>query len=355
MGIIHENICALFNTIEKASMHICYLKEGVPLCGGVKVTFEQAEALQDQGHKVEIVARGERPDWYDLRVPFTQVDELSPQTIPECDFLIATFWTTVKPAVQSGKGRPVHLCQGYEGDTAIFAADLPEIEAAYHLPTLTLTVHEPLTRLLRQRFGKEAHTVGQGINHSVFFPGPERKRDGPYRVLLPGPYDIDWKGVHDGLTALKELKKKMPLRVIRVSQLPCTAAEQEFGIVDEYHYRLLPHDMAALYRSCDVMLGPSWNQEGFGLPALEAMACGTPVALSDIPAFRAFAEGTTWAQFFAERDIPGMRDAVRQLLEDVQLRTRLRAAGIEIAKRYTFARVAERIEQVLRAAGKEDA
>ncbi|MGE0684804.1 MAG: glycosyltransferase family 4 protein [Candidatus Binatia bacterium] len=328
-------------------MHICYLKEGVPLCGGVKVTFEQAEALQDRGHTVEIVAKGERPDWYDLRVPFTHVDELSPRTIPECDFLIATFWTTVKPAVQSGKGRPVHLCQGYEGDSAIFAADRPKIEAAYRLPTLTLTVHEPLTRLLRQRFGKEAHTVGQGINHSVFFPGPERELDGPYRVLLPGPSEIDWKGILDGLTALKELKKKMPLRVVRVSQLPCTAAEEEFGIVDEYHCRLLAHEMAALYRSCDVMLGPSWSQEGFGLPALEAMACGTPVVLSDIPTFRAFAGGEDWTVFFAERDISAMQKALHRLLSDPLFWLRMRNRGIEIAKHYTFPRVAERIERVL--------
>ncbi|HXG19096.1 MAG TPA: glycosyltransferase family 4 protein [Methylomirabilota bacterium] len=333
-------------------MRICYLKDGVPLCGGVKVTFEQAEALQERGHQVEIVAKADRPDWYDLRVPFKSVDELSPEVIPESDFIIATFWTTVRPAVESGKGRPVHLCQGYEGDTAAFLSQWPEIEAVYQLPVLTLTVHEPLTRLLWRRFGKRAHTVGQGINHSVFFPGPERRGDGPLRILLPGPYEIDWKGVHDGLVALKALKAELPFQAIRVSQLPCTEAEQQFGIVDEYHCHLLPREMAALYWSCDIMLAPSWNQEGFGLPALEAMACGTPVALSDIPAFRGFAEGTDWARFFAERDIRGMQQALRELLTDDGLRRRLRAKGVEIARQYTFARVAERVEQVLRAAGR---
>lgn len=331
-------------------MRICYLKDGVPLCGGVKVTFEQAEALQDRGHQVEIIAKGERPNWYDLRVPFKTVDELSPGVIPESDFIIATFWTTVKPAVQSGKGRPVHLCQGYEGDTAAFAAQWPEIEETYQLPLLTLTVHEPLTQLLWRRFGKKAYTVGQGMNHAVFFPGPEKKSNKPCRVLLPGPYEIDWKGVHDGLSALKALKAELPFRVVRVSQLPCTEAEQQFEVVDEYHCHLLPQEMAALYRSCDIMVGPSWNQEGFGLPALEAMACGTPVALSDIPAFRAFAPGTDWAQFFAERDTLGMQQALRELLLHDELRRSLSAKGMEIVKPYTFPRVAERIEQALLAA-----
>jgi glycosyltransferase involved in cell wall biosynthesis len=336
-------------------MHFCYLLEDTGLCGGVKVVYEQAEALQERGHRVEILSKGPRPDWYDLRVPLRQVEKFSPALIPDCDYLIGTFWTTVQPAYEAGKGLPVHLCQGYEGDTSAFASQLHEIAAAYRLPVLTLTVHEPLTRLLWQRFQKRAYTVGQGINHRIFFMEHERRWTPLCRVLLVGPYEIDWKGVREGLQALQALKKELSFWTVRVSQWPFPEEEKSLGVADEYHYRLSPRDMAALYRSCDVMLGPSWSQEGFGLPALEAMACGTPVALSDIPAFRAFAEGTDWAQFFAERDIPGMQDAVRQLLEDMQLRARLRAAGLEIAKRYTFARVAERIEQALRAAGKKDA
>jgi glycosyltransferase involved in cell wall biosynthesis len=332
-------------------MHFCYLLEDTGLCGGVKVVYEQAEALQERGHRVEILSKGPQPDWYDLHVPLIQAEKFLPSVMPECDYLIGTFWTTVRSAYEAGKGLPVHLCQGYEGDTSAFASQLHEIESAYRLPVLTLTVHEPLTRLLWQRFQKRAYTVGQGINQYIFFAEHERSRTPPWRVLLVGPYEIDWKGVREGLQALQALKKELPLWIVRVSQWPIPEEEKSLGVVDEYHYRLSPQDMAALYRSCDVMLGPSWNQEGFGLPALEAMACGTPVALSDIPAFRAFAEGTVWTRFFAERDIPGMQDAVRQLLEDVQLRARLRAAGIEIARRYTFARVAERIEQVLLTAG----
>ncbi len=44
-------------------------------------------------------------------------------------------------------------------------------------------------------------------------------------------------------------------------------------------------------RGVDLMLAPSWEQEGFGLPVLEAMACGVPVVASEISAFRGFAAG----------------------------------------------------------------
>jgi glycosyltransferase involved in cell wall biosynthesis len=323
------------------------LLEGTPLCGGVKVVFEQSEALQERGHHVEIVSKDVRPDWYDLHVPFKQVDEFRPSSLPECDFVIGTFWTTISAAVQAERGRPVHLCQGYEGDTAAYASSLHAIETVYRLPILTLTVHGPLTHLLWRRFGKKAYTVGQGIDHRVFFPQKTQMAGSTPRVLVVGPYEIDWKGVHDGITALKALKGEVSLTVVRASQLPCAQVEHEFGATDEYHYRLRASEMAALYRSCHALLAPSWPQEGFGLPVLEAIACGVPVVVSDIPAFRGFATERDWALFFAERDVMGMQREMRRLLTNPALHLQLRLRGLEVAQEFRFSKVAERIEQTL--------
>lgn len=328
-------------------MRICYVQEENSLWGGVKVVFEQAEALQERGHQVVIVSKDGPPDWYEVRVPLRQVPAFTPSTIPESDFVIGTFWTTVRDIVRAEKGCPVHLFQGYEGDMAAYAWQRQAIEAIYHLPLLTLTVHEPLTRFLWGRFRKKAWTVGQGVNQEVFHPLGERHASSPWRVLVVGPYEVDWKGVRDGLLALKALKEEIPLHVVRVAQLPQTREEAQLGVVDEYHYRLRAEAMAELYRSCDVLLGASWTQEGFGLPAIEAMACGVPVALSDIPAFREFAEGAEWAVFFAERDLLGAQGAVRRLLLDENLRSTLRSRGFEVARAFSFPRVAARIERVL--------
>lgn len=327
-------------------MRICYVQEENALWGGVKIVFEQAEALQERGHQVVIVSKDGPPNWYEVRVPLRQVESFSPASIPESDFVIGTFWTTIRPVMAAEKGCPVHLCQGYEGAYSAYASHSQKIEEVYHLPILTLTVHEPLSRFLWERFRKKACTVGQGINHRVFYPRETDRRTPPWRILLPGPYEVDWKGVRDGLLALRTLKAELPLWVVRVSQFPQSAEEEQLGVIDEYHCHLPAREMPALYCSCDVMLAPSWTQEGFGLPALEALACGVPVAMSDIPSFRGFAPGTDWASFFAERDITGMQNALRQLLQDQTLRTRLQARGLEVAQAYTFARVAEQIERV---------
>ncbi len=332
-------------------MRICYVQEENSLWGGVKIVFEQAEALQSRGHDVVIVSKDCPPDWYNVRVPLRQVENFTSLTIPESDFVIGTFWTTIRPVIDAGRGRPVHLCQGYEGDTAAYVERQSQIEEVYHLPLLTLTVHEPLTRLLWERFHKKAYTVGQGINPHVFHPRETRVPGNPWRILVVGPYEVDWKGVRDGLLALKALKAEVPLHVVRVSQFPCHPEEQRLEVTTEYHCHLRAEAMAELYRSCDIFLGPSWAMEGFGLPAVEALACGVPTVLSDIPSFRAFAEGADWAIFFPERDIQGMQTALRRLFSDARLRTALRTRGIEVARQFSFARVAERIEHALMRGG----
>lgn len=330
-------------------MRLCYLLEDTSLWGGQKIVFEQAQTLQERGHDVRIITKDKGPDWYDLRVPLIQVEAFSSDSIPQCDFVIGTFWPTVRPAVEAKKGYPVHFCQGYEGDVAGYAPRRHEIEAVYRLPILTLTLHEPLSQLIWQRFGKKAYTVGHGIDHTVFFPEEMRTDPAPWRVLIVGPYEVDWKGVHEALLALQSLKRELPLWVVRASQFPLNEGERNLGVTDEYHCHLRAHEMAALYRSCDIFLAPSWAQEGLGLPLLEALACGLPAAVSDTPTFRAFAEGTDWALFFAERDVRGIQNAVRRLLADPALRTRLHTQGLEVAKEYLFSRAAERIEHILTA------
>ena len=78
--------------------------------------------------------------------------------------------------------------------------------------------------------------------------------------------------------------------------------------------------------------------EGFGLPVLEAMARGVPVACSDRSALREVAGDA--ALLFDPADSAGVASAIGRILSDSALAARLRRAGLERCRRYTWARTA---------------
>jgi glycosyltransferase involved in cell wall biosynthesis len=71
--------------------------------------------------------------------------------------------------------------------------------------------------------------------------------------------------------------------------------------------------LSALYRRAAVVVVPS-EREGFGLPVVEALACGTPVAATDLPVLREV--GGAAAVYGALGDVAGWRDIVLGLLQE---------------------------------------
>lgn len=92
-------------------------------------------------------------------------------------------------------------------------------------------------------------------------------------------------------------------------------------------------DLEGLYALADAVVFPSLY-EGFGLPVLEAMARGVPVACSRASSLPEVAGDA--ALLFDPEDVDAIADATRRLLHDPALRERLRAAGLERAARFTW-------------------
>jgi glycosyltransferase involved in cell wall biosynthesis len=95
-------------------------------------------------------------------------------------------------------------------------------------------------------------------------------------------------------------------------------------------------ELASLYRGAIALVMPS-GEEGFGLPALEAMRCGTAVITSNAPAL---VEVTGDAALHVEPTVDRVAEAMSRLASDASLRASLIARGSERAREFTWSRCA---------------
>jgi len=132
----------------------------------------------------------------------------------------------------------------------------------------------------------------------------------------------------------------LPLVVVGPEREPALARELERRGADLRGY-VEKTELARLYRGAACLVQPS-RFEGFGLPVLEAMACGTPVVANPDPAMREVAGD---AAVYAEPG--GLAEAIRRVLAD---RDRLVAAGLERASLFSWDETARRTLAVYREA-----
>jgi glycosyltransferase involved in cell wall biosynthesis len=217
-------------------------------------------------------------------------------------------------------------------------------------------------RLDRLTFRTVVPRAARGADH-VLSVSERTKRDIVARYGVPGekitvtPNGVDPAfvpgGVHDGYVlfvgAIQARKDPLaalgaaaavglPLLVVGPEKDTELARTLRDGGADLRGY-VSKHELADLYRGAALLMLPS-RFEGFGLPVLEAMACGAPVVAADEPALREV--GGDAAVYAEGGDFAG---AARRALAD---RERLSAAGIERAKLFSWAETARRTAEVYR-------
>ncbi len=108
-----------------------------------------------------------------------------------------------------------------------------------------------------------------------------------------------------------------------------------------------PEHLPALYRCAEALAYPSLY-EGFGLPPLEAMACGTPVLTSSTTSLpEAVGDAAVTAD---PTDVDALAEGLARLLFDAGLRRELRARGLARAARFRWETTARRLLAVIHAA-----
>ncbi len=116
---------------------------------------------------------------------------------------------------------------------------------------------------------------------------------------------------------------------------PVFDAVRSLGLEDDVRFPgfIDDDDLPAVYGGAALFVFPSLY-EGFGLPLLEAMACGVPVVTSNVSSMPEVAGDA--ALLVDPRDVDGLAAAIARVLRDGALRDRLRGAGIARARRFSW-------------------
>lgn len=122
-------------------------------------------------------------------------------------------------------------------------------------------------------------------------------------------------------------------------------AAKQSGVADRIQFAgfVTDEELLRLYNACDCFVFPSFY-EGFGLPVLEAMACGRAVACSRTSALPEVADGA--GLLFDPHSTDEMTRAMHDLLIDSQLRSRMERLGLQRSAYFSWQKAAQKTLQV---------
>jgi glycosyltransferase involved in cell wall biosynthesis len=327
-------------------LKVVYAVESLELSGGVRVIVQHATALASRGHDVSIVSRHPPDGWIDVPVPVTVVPAFTESSLPRADVHVATWFPTVVPVATARRAQAIfHFCQGYEGEQSHLQHRLTEIHEAYSQKVPKLVVSTNLAARLEPLFPGPFVVVPPAVDAAEFAPRSERSAPGrPAIIGIVGPFELDLKGVGVCLDAVRRVEEAgVECVVHRVSQLPLSEEERLRFPRSVYSCALPASEMPRWYQGLDLLLFGSFPTEGLGLPALEAMAAGVPVVVTDIPSLEFLPSDAVGR--VPPGDAEAMaREAIR-LLSSPSLWGSRRANGLAVAGSLTLDRACDTLER----------
>jgi glycosyltransferase involved in cell wall biosynthesis len=282
-------------------MRITFVLPTVGLSGGTRVIAIYAQSLKRMGHDVCVVSPPPQPiapmqkvkswlkgnGWPDEQARRRShldgtenhrvLDRCRPVTdndVPDSDVVVATWWETAEwvAALSARKGAKAYFIQHHEIHDYIPKA---RSKATYRLPFHKIVIARWLERIMYEEYGDATvDVVPNSVDRTEFFASLRGKQPTPSVGFLYS--SAHFKGLDTTLAALRIVRERIPsLRVISFGverPIPHLALPNS----TEFYRAPAQHEIRDLYARCDVWITAS-RSEGFNLPALEAMACRTPV------------------------------------------------------------------------------
>lgn len=300
--------------------------------GGFKVAYTYANEFVRQGHTVNIVhaayctkgyhnlgalwgtwhERNTKTEWFPFAKGVNRIytGSLREKNIPDADATIATAYETSKylNKYSSRKGKKLYLIQDFE----IWADSAEKVLRTWKYPMAKIVISKHLLKIGQDADVCDLFYIPNALDQKVYRVTADYIKRKPCIAMMYS--SLERKGSSYGIEALTEVKNNLAdIRVVlfgkekRPPSLPAWMEyyenpQQDF-IVKEIYNRASVFVCTSLY-------------EGWGLPPMEAMACGAAVVTTDCGGVRDFAIADETAVVCPVKDTQAIKNGILRLLQD---------------------------------------
>jgi len=350
-------------------MKITFILHKLEISGGHKAVFEFANHLHNRGHDVSVVyplvpmrsgakwynirnlanrakrtivrlRQSTRVEWFNLKASLIRVPTLAERYIPDADIVVATWWETAYCVnrYSDSKGEKFYLAQHYE----IWGGPEEEVNNSYKLGLRIIVNSTWLKNILRDKLNVKIEAL---ILHAPdldqFYSENKEKSNDTIRILMPYR-KIQWKGIEDGINAFRIVREKYPhIQLVMFGP----GSDKDVPKYVEFYEKPDSHKLRKIYNSCDIFVFPS-HCEGFGMPPMEAMACGVACIVTNVGAVPNYTIPGKTAIVVPPRDPESLANACIDLLENDRKRNQIAKAGHEYVQQFTWDKVVDQLQKI---------
>jgi len=351
---------------------IAWLLPNLHVTGGARVAVELSNRLINRGHKVSLLipagrnrllitcradviecgARATNPFW---AVPLAMAGAI--HALPSVDVVLGSMPPYVLLARFLARRRRIPAVNYLMNDDVHFFDDRTHIRNRWVLSLyrfmarrsirrgpIFVNSHWTAVRCVTEGGSRPFAFIPHGYDPTYFHPEAAPHEDGVIQLVVVGRRER-WKGFDDLVMALNSIawnEHPFHLTVISQDALDLSSARFPYTIAKPQNER----DLAAQFQAGQIFIHTSWF-EGFGMPPLEAMACGLAVVATESGGVREYLHDGENALIVSPREPRSLVRAIQKLMEDSDLRRSLAKQGLADSLDFTWDKAADKFEKVL--------
>lgn len=313
--------------------NVMFILPSLEISGGVRVALEHMAVLQKSHVDISIINTigNDKRKWISYRgakIPIVLYE--SERLDTTIDKAVATMWSTVRVLEEYNNIKQrYYLVQNFETD---FYKPCNQLRVCANksyfpkVPVQFLTISKWCQSWLKERYDCESCYVENGIEMKRF-ESLEREFSGKIRILIEGDCSVDYKNVDESFRIVEALERDK----YEIWYMSYNAQPKEWYHVDKFFHKVPFEEVGNIYTQCHILLKTSLL-ESFSYPPLEMMATGgyNVVILND--GNREYLKHGENCLTFESGDLEGAVAAIEQIVDNEELREKLRRNGLKTAE-----------------------